>query len=386
MDSDREIPDSIRHLAGITKLAGYVADADARDIILVGKTNHGLPELHLEDLVIALRNVWNLYAQRHGQVIERSDPGCSIDPNPTVLSELRNLQSAVFSAHGREQVEPLLTQYKEIAESPQKVRVLGVPYDTRFASTMVTADYDMKRIVDGSDNLELQGFQGLMDRMLARAKADMLAGGSTSIPGSMMNRFWFYPGSNTYVESEGVVLIKTCPVALLTEEQHLNHGGTAVEGTGAANPYAKQFADDFTDYYDRIAEKRPIYTELQNLYRFVALAKILKHKSAIAQSGADLDYLFESYAVPHTHVSRRLPGRYNLKTFEHRIDYDNGYETMRAWLPSCGGVGISIVVDRNNFVHDENQIAESTARKVIEFRPNTDTLAWGVPPACRLVD
>ena len=77
-----------------------------------------------------------------------------------------------------------------------------------------------------------------------------------------MNRFWFSPGENRYVDGDDTVLITECPVALKTEEELLDASGQRIQGTGQADPLAAAFAADFTARYTEIASRRNIYTKL----------------------------------------------------------------------------------------------------------------------------
>ena len=52
-----------------------------------------------------------------------------------------------------------------------------------------------------------------------------------------LNRFWFSPGENSFLEDEGMVYITNSEVILLTEEEHLTKKGEVV-GTEKPNPLA----------------------------------------------------------------------------------------------------------------------------------------------------
>ena len=48
-------------------------------------------------------------------------------------------------------------------------------------------------------------------------------------------------------------------------------------GVGGQNPQAAEFANKFTSVYEQVSQNRPIFVELENLFRFVALANIIKY-------------------------------------------------------------------------------------------------------------
>jgi len=337
-----------------------------------------LPSIYTEDFVIALRNTWLKYATRKGNTIYYSNPGCSIDPSPQVMKELDVIGKKIFRSSSPAVVEKYIKEWHQRCQSPQQVVVLGIPFHTRFAWVMVKGDYDMKQLVDGSDSLNLPGFISLTDMTLEIAKSDIIQGKPVSIPLSSMNRFWFYPGKNEYREDERVVTIDQCPVVLLSEEEYLTKKG-GITGTGRPDPLANRFCEIFTSKYAEVAKQRPIYIELENLFRFVALAKIMNFKSAHNEAGLDLIYLLEHFPVPQTSVSEHLPGRSNVKDFRHEQDIPGGRRTAMLWLPSCGGVGINISARQSNFVKDTTGSLLAVKATVLKARPSADALSWDFP-------
>jgi hypothetical protein len=368
----RGLPQHLVQFCGMTRILGYVVDKANRDVILVGEADETLPPLYLEDFVIALRNAWLKYAELRGNTYYYSNPGCTIDPAPRVMQKLDEIGSQIMKSSRSGAIEAALKQWEKICGSPQKVGVFGVPFHSRFAWVMVKADYDMKRLVDGSDVPDVPGFVSLSDIELGLARESILGGQPASISLASINRFWFYPGENLYLEDEGVVIIDKCEVKLLTEEEFLTGKGE-IAGTGRANPNAGRFAEIFTELYPEMADQRRIYRELENLFRFVALAKILKFKAPHEQIGLDIDYLLEQFPIPTKTVAKYLPGISNVKHFEHTRDVPGGEQIYQLWLPSCGGVSINIEVDQSNF---EKSPLNAIRRKVLESKPSDDAPSW----------
>lgn len=362
-----QLPDEFEHICGLTVVSGYVIDNESNDMILFGRVDPQRPPLHMEDLAVALRNAWLKYATVRGNTRYYADPGCSIDPDPIVIQELQTAANAISQGKVEEDV---LKNWDSVCSRPQAVRTMGIPATTHFANVLVDADYFMKRLVDGSESLGLESFTSLLDMTLAQAKEEILADGRTTIPVESMNRFWFYPGQNRYAEDTGIVEIEKCPVILLTEQEHLARDKIA--GTGRVNPLAQKFADSFSTRYNQIAEKKPIYYELEGLFRTVALAKIAKYRNA----GVDLDYLLNQFPLSQADVRPTLPGISNLKQFEHRWDLPNGYKILQLWLPSCGGVDIGINVTASNFVHDQTGRLHKVRRALLSARSSPQALYW----------
>lgn len=330
----------VARLCGITRISGYITDSSAHDIVLIGEVEPDRPALYLNDLAVAFRNSRLMYAQRKGRTIYYAAPGCSIDPDPNVMRDLDRLSRTAPDNSDREERRLWFDKWQAIGSRPQNVRVLGVPFDSHFAKVMVDADYYMKRLTDGSVALDIEGFESLMEMRMRTAKDELFAAESPSTPTQSLNRFWFCPSESTFTEEEGVVLLRTCGVKLLTEEEFLTAGGL-LSGKGRPDPLAKHFADDFTAKYEAIASRRPMYRDLGELFRLVAVAKLLDDKK-LASVGLKLPYLMSRYRINATPVSRALTGLTNLKEIEERRETSDGTATMYMWLTSCGGVNMDV--------------------------------------------
>ncbi len=363
-------PNELLNLGGLTKIYGYVIDEANQDVILFGEVENQAPPLHTEDFVVALRNAWFKYSNRQGNTITFANPGCSIDPDPNVVRQLNEIANRIGANASGNGIENAIRHWHNVCERPQGVRVLGIPFQTRFAKVMIDADYYMKNLVNGSVQAGVAGFESLIDMTVTRVREDIVNKRPISVRIGALNRFEFVPGENTYLEDEGIVFIEKCPVTLVTEEEYLSTKGDQIGGTGQADPMAQQFADSFSVHYAEIAKKEPIYLELEGLFRFVALAKIMKDKNVVFS----LDYFLERFPVPEKPVASTLPGISHVKDFEHRWDYQGGYQIAKLWFPSCGGVGIEINVNPENF---KQQRMHELRQAILQARP---TLASSLIP------
>jgi hypothetical protein len=368
-------PDAALKLHGINKVFGYIVDGKSGDLIIFGKVENANPPLYLEDFIIALKNTWMKFAEVKGNTYYYSDPGCSIDPDPAVLNSLQQIAGQIMGGSSIREVQQSLPRWHGVCAAPQHVRVLGIPFDSRFAKVMVDADYYMKRLVDGSERVDIDGFSSLTDMTMDIVREDISKNRQIVVPLMALNRFWFYPGRNDYISDEGIVYIMRSDVKLLTEEEFLTKGG-AVAGTGRSNVLAQQFADRFTDKYKIIAEKRAIYKELEGLYRFVALARLMKHKDALSVTDDNLYYLMNQYALKTVPTDRTLPGVSNVKEFTHRSDTYNGYITYNLWLPSCGGVSMDIDIKDSDIKKDNTNALLQLKENILKARPSADSVSW----------
>lgn len=325
----------VAQLCGITRALGFIYDKTRRDVVLFGEADGSLPPLHLDDLAVALRNVNLLYAQVRGRTRYYAAPGCSIDPDPQTMRDLRALKCS--NVADPEQVRLFEQKWDEIGRRPQKVRVMGVPFDSRFAKVMVDADYYMKRLVNGSVNLDIEGFASMSDLGVEQAKKAFTQGRSGSLGGYSMNRFWFSPGEAAYSEEDGAIVLRECRVQLLTEEEMLTQQG--IKGKGRPGALAKEFASAFSAHYPEIAERRPVYTELEGLFRFVGLARIIREEGA---ASAGLDYLLKSHKIAVVPVSREVLGLTSHRHIDETLETSDGTHTFVMIMPSCGGVSMDV--------------------------------------------
>ncbi len=363
---------SLREFDGLRVIDGYVVDPADGDVVLVGRRDEKLPPLMVEDFAVALRNAWARYAERRGNTIIYSSPGCSIDPDPMVMRELDGIAARVMSGDRAGQKE-----WDRVCKKPQKVRVMGMPFHSHFAKVLVDADYAMKRQVDGSDPLGIPGLESVIGTTLAQVRRDVEANQPISVPVSSMNRFWFYPGKNVWEAGDGVVLIHESPVALLSSQTFVNAKNQVVDAV-ERDPIAEKFAASFTDHFDDVATQRPIYRQLESLFRFVALAKILEDKVRSTPAEATLAYYLDDYRVAHTKVPTQLPGRSHVDGFEHRRAVTGGVEVTTLKLPSCGGVSIDIDAEAKNYRPDRGGKLRQLRDKVLGAKRASTTAGFNI--------
>ena len=328
----------VARLCGITSVGGFIADTASRDIILFGEVDESRPALYLDDLIVALRNTRLAYTHVKGRTRYYTAPGCSIDPDPNVVRELNIVAESISRTTDETTRRDLFDRWQEVGRRPQSVRVLGIPFYSHFAKVMVDADHFMKRLTDGSADLSIAELSSLMDM---RMDAAIESAGSDAQPMvQSMNRFWFCPGDCTYSEEDATIRIETCRVKLLTEEEYVTSSG-AVKGRGRPDPLARRFADSFTAKYDEIASAKPIYRDLEELFRLVGVAKLLDDKE-LGSVGLKLPYLLSKHKIGTAPVIQALPGLTNLKEISERREIQGQQMAVYMWMLSCGGVNMDV--------------------------------------------
>jgi hypothetical protein len=369
--------DDILKLYNVTQISGYVVDANAHDIILFGSTEANAPALYIEDFVVALKNALHQYTHREGNTLYYSNPGVSIDPDPKVLQQLNLTASKINSLKTNEERDAGIDGWCKQCELPQNVRVMGIPFDSHFAQVMVEADYLMKRIADGT--AQVDAFESLSDMSLHRAIDSVQRNSSNPTSTISLNRFWFFPGTNAFFEDARAVLLGRSDVILLDEAQYVSQEGQ-IAASGRVDPLARKFACNFSRSYAAVAAdpRYHIYAELEGLFRWVALAQRMVADSAFDAARFSPTWLSDGFRAPPANVPHKLAGIATVKKWDHVAQNGAYREEISLRLPSCGGVDIAIDKEKMRRVRDTSGLLPRIAQAVIAARPNPNATHWQV--------
>ncbi|MBL8889662.1 MAG: DUF1598 domain-containing protein [Planctomycetaceae bacterium] len=297
------IPGEARFLGGLVRIEYVYVDQDRNDLILVGKgdalvadangnvvgQNTGLPALHLEDLMTALRTV--------DQATTGAGISVSIEPNEESRVAFRELTAA---AERNRQVNSNLVGQLEQAMGPQNVILTGVPADSRFANVLALADYRMKRISMGLDESPLKELPSFVS-MLSR---------SNSLK-SLTPRFWMEMNYNPVRRSEDgkVFQLSGDGVKTLTENDFIDKQGKSA-ASGKRDAIAAKWAANMTEHYGDLINKDQIFAELRNMFDFSVVAALIEKEGLLAASGAEINTLLgtgESVEMPKWNVPTQVP-------------------------------------------------------------------------------
>lgn len=367
--------DAIRYLAGITEIRGFALDEERQDIILFGAVEEGKPPILTEDLIIALRNINYEYATKEGNTRYYSYPSCTIEMDPKVIAQLNEVASRLSSIGSKDALRRLISDWHQSCRQNQQAEVFGVPYNSTFAKTMVEADYHMKSITNGTDSINIEGLESMVERQFNRRVAAFEQGGGAGSQSLLLNRFWFYPDDVSYTDNEDIVSLDECSIKLLTEQEYLSESGQ-IEQSGRANEMAQDFADAFTEKFDLIKQKRPVYNELQNIYRLFALAKMMEHKELPVYAENILADLREKYKTEDISHPSELPGKSVVKYEEFEKKTERGSMVYSIFVPSCGGVSMEMEVDRQNIDKLPSRSLQLERERVLKKRPDEEKLFW----------
>jgi hypothetical protein len=139
------------------------------------------------------------------------------------------------------------------------VRYIGRVVNTDLGRVMREADYLMKKWAVGTEKPDYPGFQSV-DALMARI-------GRTR--SGVSRRFWFVPEDMSFTRADDLLLFDSGRMRVKTEyvDQTANRGSA---------PSDQAFAGFFTEHYNALAEKYPVYKELFEYAQLVSLAKYLK--------------------------------------------------------------------------------------------------------------
>lgn len=292
-----ELPDELNFLAGLNKIEYVVVDKANRDILLAGPAEGWAyaadgrpvgvetkrPVIHLEDLAAAMRCVLN----------GRGAVDCSIDPTRDGLASVRKLVPENIS--NKQQAD---TFKKRVAADYglQSVRTGGVPADSKFALTMIEADYRMKRLALGVE--KFSGLHSHLDTLVSLAGT-----GSTTFN---LARWWFTPNYRPVVASEDgtVYQIRGPALKLLNEEVMFDESGNR-RGTGRSSEDWDRFSKSFTKQLPTMETKILAFADLHNLFDLMLAAGLIKHLGH-ADWFVDSAFVDESvYAMPKYPVAKK---------------------------------------------------------------------------------
>ncbi|MDZ4847834.1 MAG: DUF1598 domain-containing protein [Pirellulaceae bacterium] len=204
----------------------------------------------------------------------------------------------------------------------QTVSIQGIPVTTRFAQTLVEADYRMKLIGIG---LEVPAIP--LQSWVARANPN-------SGSASSMQRWYFtadYSGVKVSPDLS-VLKLEGQGVKLVGEDERVDRAGNRSKSTKGADPASKAFTRDFTEKFEKLANVTPVYYDMRNLFDISVCAAFIQEQDFYGLATWDLGCLGDEKRLQVEIASPAL----QVETAVNAI-----WRGSRLMTPIGGGVHIS---------------------------------------------
>ncbi|MCA9052280.1 MAG: DUF1598 domain-containing protein, partial [Planctomycetaceae bacterium] len=259
--------------------------------------------------------------------------GCSIDPKPENLQELKDFVAASQARGplGAGQTRRWVGQLQDKL-GLQDVTVYGVPADSRVARVIVEADYRMKMIGVG----KLDAGSQIPDYFTILADhPEQASGGIDGL------RWWLTLRCQEVLNSadHNAFQIRGSAVKCQSENEFLDDQGRRVQ-TGDAEPTNRLFAANFTDHYGDLAQREPIFADMEGVFNLALVAALIHQDGLDRQIGWDRG----AFGIGGGYVAARYPAPKEVETVvNHRVL--NGQDVI---VQVAGGVKADVLAVLQN--------------------------------------
>lgn len=291
--------EAMQAMAGLTRIEYVFFYPESSDVVIAGPAEPfvsdasgrvrgaatGRPVILLEDMVTALR----AYSPgtRPTKVIS-----VSIDPTEEGLQRLQQVLRTVGQGLRPSDAARLAATLKNNL-GMQNVTIQGVPTSTHFAQVLVEADYRMKLIGIGLEQLPIR-----MPSYVQRANPAQVASNA-------MERWYFEPNyEGVKTSQDGLAMqLSQHGVKLVGANERVGADGQRAAG-GRGNRASQAFCMDFTKNYDKIAEVAPVYAQMRNLIDAAIAAAYIQDQDFYGQANWTMDFFGdENQFAVEQHVS-----------------------------------------------------------------------------------
>ncbi len=278
----KPLTEAMRVLAGLQRVQYVFVYPESGDLVLAGpagdwqwasenrivNTETGLPVVRLDDLVVVLR---------HTMTSADAKFGCLIAPRQEALARtqafLNESAKTSIPVGGRAR---WLEQLRA-SVGAQDIEVYGLDPRTRAARVMVEADYRMKLVGMGLE----EGVPGV------RSYLDLIDVPRGEAPPPMdILRWWFTLNYDAVVTAKerNAFELRGQALEVLSENEKLAADGRRIP-TGRSEELNRQFARSFTQHFDALCRKYPIYAELRNLCDLALACALMREEKLPEQVG-----------------------------------------------------------------------------------------------------
>ena len=280
------LPEEILTLAGLQRVQFVFvlppSDGVAGDFVLAGpagnwrvrpdgkivSTETGQPIVRLDDLL----TLWRRHQQHRGKPF-----GVSINPRQAGLARV---QDYVRASNAR----PLEPGERgdwldglQASLGKQEVQFFGIAPDSHVARVLLVADYHMKLIGMGL----AEGVDGVTSYLQT-----VKVGADGSFPPNTVLRWWFAMQYEPVVTTadRDVFRLHGPGAKVLSENELLAARGQRVH-TGQSDELNRRFASSFSEQFEAICQKYPLYTELRNVFDLSMVLALIEREGLLERAG-----------------------------------------------------------------------------------------------------
>lgn len=273
------VPEEVLYMAGLQKIDHVLVYPESGDVVLVGPAEGwykdasgrvvglttGKPVLHLKDFVAAMRAF--PAGKKDSPLI-----GCSIDPTAEGLANMQKFLTQVGRTARPGDTARIVNGLRN-SLGLQEVTVIGVHPDTRYARTLVEADYRMKLIGIG------------LEQPPVKMKSFVQSVSPAQVSRNALFRWYFVPEYECVRMSPDklAISLEGQGVKLVGADELVARDGSRQETEVKTGGASKAFTDSFTQNYPKISEKSPVYAELRNLVDMAVVAAYLQSEDIYGQ-------------------------------------------------------------------------------------------------------
>ncbi len=280
----KPLPEEMKNLAGLYEIKYLIAYPEQNDIVIAGpagpwelneegrpvNAQNGYPVMQLDDLVVCLRNAF----EKSGKF------GCAITPRQQNLADAKQYlaESKLRGKAWRDGLRERLGK--------QDIEIFGIDPQTHAGRVLVEADYRMKLI-----GMDLEESIAEIPSFLSRISPNA----DGTLPPLDVVRWWFTLNYDDVFADEQRLAFEFAGtgVKVLSENEMINDLGQRIH-TGKSKGPTKGFADDFTDHFDEIADKYPVYRQLKNVFDMALISALIRQERLHEQTDWNMTFFGES--------------------------------------------------------------------------------------------
>jgi hypothetical protein len=270
------------HLAGLEKIQYVLVYPDSGELVLAGPASAwrgddegravsratGRPVLKLDDLVVVLRYL---------SAAPQATFGCSINPTEEGLARTRALAEQSAAKPLKPGAVGAWLRKLRQQMGRQSIAVEGINPRTRVARVLVEADYRMKLVGMGLEDgtIDVPSYLDLVGAQRAAAP-----------PALDVLRWWFtlkYDAVHATADRDAFE-IRGPGVQVMSENELLTALGQRVH-TGQSQPLNAEFAQRFTTHFAALAQKYPVYADLQNIFDLALVSALIQSQKLANRVG-----------------------------------------------------------------------------------------------------